>query len=178
METIAKMRRTANRGLYGSLAVATLTIVYSFCPFHVAYQQPQVARGMLVAGIVLAVLAIAMVLMSIRRTAPKLRHLNNLDDKIKGYSDYITNLYNTTFTIVLVECALIVLMSDNSLLMITCLLVLMLFVTYPNMYKIKNDLGLNDTEMQMLFGTDYIAGTQPDETVQDAEVVDENSDQQ
>ncbi len=45
-----------------------------------------------------------------------------------------------------IECVLIVLMSDTALLMITILLILLLFLSYPNMYKIKNDLGLTDEE--------------------------------
>ena len=40
-----------------------------------------------------------------------------------------------------------VLMSDTSLLVITILLVLILFLSYPNMYKMKIDLGLTDEEM-------------------------------
>lgn len=177
-ETIKKFRRSANIGLYGSLTIVLLTIIYSFCPFHVTYQQPEVARWMLISGIVLAVLAVVMVLMALRRNAPKLRNLNTLADKINGYSNHVTSLYNTTFAIVAVECALIVLMSDNSLLMVTCLLVLMLFVAYPNMYKMKNDLGLSEQEMTALFGSDYIADPQLNEDVQEAEVVDEKEDNQ
>lgn len=156
-EQIKKFRKSANFGLYGSLAVAILTIGFHFSPYHITYQQQNVTRWMLISGAILAVLAIVMVLMMIRRTTPILRQLDNLEDKIKGYATYITNLFRGTFAIVLIECVLITLMSDTSLLMVTCLLVIMLFLAYPNMYKMKNDLGLSDAEMILLFGESYIA---------------------
>ena len=48
------------------------------------------------------------------------------------------------------------LMSNTNLLMITILLVLLMVITFPNMYKIKNDLSLTDDEMTDLYGSDYI----------------------
>ena len=160
-ELLRKTRRTANWGLYGSVCAVIITVIFHFCPFHISYQQPDVARWMLISGIILAVLAIVMNLMTIRRTTPRLRQLDNLDAKLTGYAAYISNLYKGTLAIVVIECVLIVLMSDTSLLMVTILLVLLLFLCYPNMYKMKNDLGLNDEEMKSLFGDAYIAGTQP-----------------
>jgi hypothetical protein len=57
--------------------------------------------------------------------------------------------------------------------MVTILLVLMLFLSYPNMYKMRTDLGLTDAEMTALFGDAYIADIQvtdaaPDITSADA----------
>ena len=101
---------------------------------------------MLIAGTILAVLAVAMALMTIRKTTPRLRQLDNFEQKIQGYAAYISSLYRGTLAIVVIECVLIVLMSDTALLMITILLILLLFLSYPNMYKIKNDLGLTDEE--------------------------------
>lgn len=176
-ELIKKIRRTANFGLYGSIVVILATVAFHFSKYHITYQQPEVARWMLIAGTVLAVLAIMMVLLMIRRTTPKLRQNDNFEEKITGYASYINNLYSSTFVIVFVECVLIVLMSDSSLLMVTCLLVLMLFLAYPNMYKMKNDLGLTDQEMISLFGSDYIPDARP-EDVQEAEVVEDENDEE
>lgn len=156
---LKKSRRAANLGLYGSIAVILVTIVFHFSPVHIAYQQENVRRWMLIAGTILAVLAIVMVLMSIRRTVPMLRQMDKFEEKLAGYTSYICNLYSSTFFIVLIECALIVLMTDTSLLMVTILLVLVLFLSYPNMYKIKSDLGLTDAEMTALFGDAYTTGT-------------------
>ena len=154
---IKKLRRSANWGLYGSIAVILLAVIFHFTPYHVAYQSPQVARWMLIAGTVLAVLAVVMILLTVRKTTPALRQLDSLDDKIKGYHSYITNLYNSTLAIVVIECILITLMSDTALLMVIILMVLVLFICYPNMYKMKHDLGLTDDEMKSLFGDAYIA---------------------
>ncbi len=173
ISNLKKLRRTANFGLYGSITVVILTVIFHFAPYHITYQQPQVARWMLIAGTILAVLAIVMVLLTIRKTTPRLRQLDNFNEKMTGYTAYICNLYSTTFAIVLIECILIVLMSDTSLLMVTILLVLMLFLSYPNMYKMRTDLGLTDAEMTALFGDAYIADIQvtdaaPDITSADA----------
>ena len=157
---IKKLRRSANVGLYGSIAVILLAVIFHFMPYHISYQSPQVARWMLIAGTVLAVLAIVMILLTVRKTTPSLRQLPELDDKIKGYHSYVTNLYTSTLAIVIIECILITLMSDTALLMVTILMVLVLFISYPNMYKMKHDLGLTDEQMGSLFGDAYIADTQ------------------
>jgi hypothetical protein len=159
-DLIRKIRRTANWGLYGSIAVVLVAVIFHFSPWHITYQSAQVSRWMLISGAILSVLAVAMALLTIRKTTPRLRQLDSLEAKMQGYSTYISNLYRGSLAIVIIECVLIVLMSDTSLLMITILLVLLLFLSYPNMYKMKNDLGLNDDEMKSLFGDAYIAGTQ------------------
>ena len=156
---IRHIRRTASWSLYGSIVVVLLAVAFHFSPWHIKYQSEQVARWMLISGTVLAVLAVAMMLLSIRKTTPQLRQLDNLDDKIKGYRSFISNLYSGSAIIILIECVLIVLMSDTSLLMVTILMVLVLFISYPNMYKMKHDLGLTDEEMQSLFGDQYLADT-------------------
>jgi len=153
---IRKIRRTANWGLYGSIAAVLLVVIFHFSPWHITYQSPQVSRWMLIAGAILAVLAVVMALMTIRKTTPRLRQLSDLDQKLTGYTTYITNLYRGSLSIVIIECVFILLMSDTSLLMITILLILLLFLAYPNMYKMKNDLGLTEDEMTSLFGSDYI----------------------
>lgn len=155
------LRRAANVGLYGSLAAVILTVIFHFSPWTFR-QSPVVARWMLVAGIVLAVLAIVMVLMMIRKTTPRIRQLDTLEQKLSAYVTYISNLYFGTLAIVVMECLLIILMGDNSLLMVTMLLVLCLFLAYPNMYKMKNDLGLLEEEMTMLFGDAYIGDARTD----------------
>lgn len=151
-DLIRKIRRTANWGLYGSIGAVLIVVIFHFSPWHFSYQQPQVARWMLIAGTILAVLAVAMALMTIRKTTPRLRQLDSFEQKIQGYAAYISSLYRGTLAIVVIECVLIVLMSDTALLMITILLILLLFLSYPNMYKIKNDLGLTDEEAAEYLG--------------------------
>ena len=169
---IKKMRRTANWGLYGSIAIVLITVIFHFCPYQITYQSSSVTRWMLISGAVLAVLAVVTVLMNIRKTTPRLRQLDNVDEKLTGYASFISGIYSTSLAIVIIECVLIVLMSDTSLLMITILLVLVLFLSYPNMYKMKNDLGLTDEEMLTLFGDAYIADPQPADAEPDIELAD------
>lgn len=164
---IPKIRRAANIGLYGSLATVIVTVVFHYLPWHITYQSPTVARWMLIAGTILAVLAVVMVLMMIRKTTPHIRQMESLDEKLKAYSEYISNLYYGTLSIVVMECLLIILMSDNSLLMVTIILVLLLFLAYPNMYKMKNDLGLLQEEFNTLF-PDYAEPVESTEPTEDA----------
>ena len=147
---ILKIRRSANIGLYGSVGVAILTVAFHFLPWQFN-QSAIVIRWMLIAGSVLAVLAVVMVLLMIRKTTPRIRQMESLDEKLKAYTEYISNLYYGTLSIVVMECLLIVLMGDTSLLMVTLILVLLLFLSYPNMYKIKSDLGLLQEEFNALF---------------------------
>ena len=139
-------------------------------------------RWMLIAGTILAVLAVVMMLLTIRKTTPALRQLEKLEDKIQGYQSYITSLFSSTLAIVIIECILIILMSDTSLLMVTILMVLVLFLSYPNMYKMKNDLGLTDDQMKQLFGDEYIMDTQapyaePDLDLADAQLAKEQEEE-
>ena len=161
---IRKIRSTANWGLYGSIVAVLIVVIFHFSPWHISYQSPQVSRWMLISGTVLAVLAVVMALMTIRKTTPRLRQLTNLEQKLQGYTAYIASLYKGSLAIVVIECVLILLMSATSLLMITILLILLLFLAYPNMYKIKNDLGLTDDEMTSLFGSNYVRDPQPGNT--------------
>ena len=147
---IHKIRRAANIGLYGYLATVILTVVFHYLPWRFL-QSDQVHHWMLIAGVILAFLAVVMVLLMIRKTPRHIRQMDSLEQKLKAYSEYISNLYIGVFSIVVMECLLIVLMSDATLLMITMVLVLMLFLAYPNMYKMKIDLGLLDEEFDELF---------------------------
>lgn len=161
-KNISKIRKTANVGLYGSIGVVLLTVIFHYCPYQVSPQSPLVARWMLISGVVLAVLAVVMSLMTIRKSIPQIRQKEQLEERVKDYAAYIRSLYLGTLSVTTVECLLIVLMTDNSLLMVTLLLVLLLFLAYPNMYKMKSDLGLLDEEMTTLFGDAYVADVKLD----------------
>ena len=171
---IKKLRRSANWGLYGSIATIALAITFHFSPWRVAPQTEIVSRWMLISGTVLVVLAIVAILMMVRKTTPSIRQSEaGMEAKLQAYASYITSLFNTTWAIVVIESVIIVLISDTVLLMPTILLVLVLFLCYPNMYKMKHDLGLSDEEMKSLFGSDYIAG----ETDERRDTSDESQDE-
>lgn len=169
---IKKISRSANVGLYGSLIVIIAVIIFHYCPFTFAQQTEEVQRMMLIAGMVVAVLAVVFALLSIRKTTPRIRLMDDVDKKIASYASYISSLYGYTFVVVIIECAIILLMSDTSLLMVTMLLVLLLFLSYPNMYKMKHDLALSDETMQALFGDAYIADTTTPDAEPDLDLAD------
>lgn len=177
-ELIKKIRRSSNVGLYGSILVVLITVIFHFCPYAFANQEADVQHKMLLGGTILAVLAVVVVLLTLRKTTPRIRLMDQLDAKLEAYASYISSLYLCTFIIVIIECALICLMSDTSLLMVIMLLVLLLFLSYPNMYKMKHDLGLEDDTMKALFGDDYIADpvapdAEPDLNLADAKLAQE-----
>lgn len=159
---IKKIHRSANWGLYGSIAVLTLAITFHYSPYKFATQSPEVSRWLLIAAIVLVVLDIVAILMRVRKSTPAMRQMEaGTDAKLKAYASYIASIFGTTFAIVLVESVIMSLISVTELLMPNMLLVLVLFLCYPNMYKMKHDLGLTDEEMKSLFGDQYIADPQP-----------------
>lgn len=170
---IKKIRRSANWGLYGSIAIVALAVTFHFSPYKFVAQSEQVTRWLLIAGVVLVVLAIVAVLMRVRKSTPEIRQMEaGVDAKLKAYSSYISSLFGTTFAIVLVECVIMTVISVTELLMPTMLLVLVLFLCYPNMYKMKHDLGLNDEEMKSLFGDAYVPDPQPADAEPDLPMAD------
>ena len=70
-----KIRRSANFGLFGSIAVILVVLIFHFSPWHIPYQSQEVFSWMLISGTILAVLAVVMALFSIRNTPRRLREL-------------------------------------------------------------------------------------------------------
>lgn len=170
---IKKIHRSANWGLYGSIAVLALAVTFHYSPYKFAAQTPEATRWLLIAAIVLVVLAVVAVLMRVRKSTPAMRQMEaDADAKLKAYASYISSLFGTTFAIVLVESVIMSIISVTELLMPNMLLVLVLFLCYPNMYKMKHDLGLTDEEMKSLFGDQYIAGPQPADAESDLPLAD------
>ena len=119
---------------------------------------------MLIAGSVLAILAVSMSLLTVRKQLPRLRQADDLATKLSGYASHITSFYRSIFVVVLILCALTLLSGRNVLLPLTMVTTLMLFLAYPNIYRMKVLLGLTDEEMRSLFGDEYIPDApQPDE---------------
>src|SRR5574344_432130 len=168
---IRKIRTTAYIGLFGSLAIPPATILFYYISRHRFYMDNHSYRLFFIAGAVLAVIDIAIILFSLRRQMPKLRQLDSIDEKFHQYTSLINYIYIGTFFVVLFECAIVVFSYNNTLIMLLLLLVLMLFLSFPNMYKIKVDLGLDDEQMTSLFGNDYIADSERE--VQEAEIVED-----
>ena len=158
-----KIKRNAQLGLWGSAAVVILTSLFLYAsPWRFPAQSDYVNRWMLVAGSVLAVLSLSMALLVSRKQVPRLRQTEGLQAKLAGYAGYIHSLYFSILAVVVVLCAMTLISNQNVLLMLAMVTVLMLILAYPNIYKVKVDLGLSDEEMSSLYGDRYI-GEQKDE---------------
>lgn len=155
-ENIKHIRRYAALGLWGSVALVILTVLFIYVAPWRFYPSQHTARWMLIAGSVLAVLAVSMTLLSVRRQIPLLRQSDSLQVKLQGYAAHVRSLYITMLFVVLLLCAFTLMSARNVLLMLALVSTLVLFLTYPNIYRIKVDLGLTDDEMKSLFGDRYL----------------------
>ena len=153
---IKTIQRSSRIGLWGSVAVVILTVIFIYASHYRFYQSDYTVRWMLIAGVVLAVLAVSMTLLRVRRQVPVLRQTATLEEKLSGYAVHVRELYLTMMAVVVILCALTILSARNVLLMLALVSVLVLFLNYPNIYRIKVDLGLSDDEMRSLFGDRYI----------------------
>ena len=173
---IKKIRRYSQMGLWGAVTVVILASFFVFVsPVHFT-QNTQMSRWMLIAGSVLAVLAVSMSLLTIRKQIPRLRQTEDLGQKLSGYASHIRSLYLTMFAVVFIICLFMVLSNQKVLLMLVMVSVLTLFLAYPNIYRIKVELGLTDEEMKSLCGDKYIADVKvenDEQKVEDAEQQDE-----
>ena len=156
---IKTIRRSANIGLWGSVGIVILAAFYQLVSPWRFYPSQYTARWMLVAGSVLAVLAMGMALLVIRKQIPALRQADTLEAKLSGYDRHIRSLYISMVAVVALICAFMVLSAQNVLLMLAMVATLMLFLAYPNIYRMKVELGLSDDEMKALFGDTYIPDT-------------------
>ena len=160
---IKKIRRYSQMGLWGSVAMVILSSFFLYVSPVRFTQTSQTSRWMLVAGSVLAVLAVSMALLTIRKQIPRLRQAGSLEEKLTGYAAHIRSLYLTMFVVVVIICLFMLLSGRNVLLMLAIVSVLTLFLAFPNIYRIKVELGLTDEEMKKLFGDRYIADTKNEE---------------
>lgn len=156
-----KTIQTSSRvGLWGSVGVVILTVVFIYAAPWRFYPSEHTAQWMLIAGSVLAVLAVSMMLLSVRRQIPQLRQADSLETKLAGYAAHVRSLYTTMLVVIVLLCAFTLMSARNVLLMLALVSVLVLFLNYPNIYRIKVDLGLTDEEMRSLFGERYISGNE------------------
>ena len=156
-EYTKSIKRSAAIGLWGSAAAVIVTALFHFVSPWRFYPSQHTSRWMLIAGAVLAVLALSMSLLVIRKQIPALRQSESLEAKLSGYAQHIRSLYLTMLAVVVLICVFTVLSAQNVLLMLAMVSTLMLILAYPNIYRIKVELGLTDEEMKSLYGDHYIA---------------------
>ncbi len=149
---LKRIKRYANIGLWGSVGMVIVASVLCYTLHPMAGAE----RWMVIAGTALAVLAVSMMLLSVRKQIPQLRQREGLEQKLDGYAAHVRDLYMTMLAVVVILCAFTFLSGRTVLLMLAMVSTLVLFLNFPNIYRIKVDLGLTDDEAQMLFGDRYI----------------------
>lgn len=159
-----KIKRSAQLGLWGSVAVVILASVFLYAsPWRFSAQSEYTRHWMLVVGSVLAVLSLSMALLVIRKQVPRLRQADGLEVKLTGYANHISSLFLSILTVVVILCLMTVVSGQNVLLMLAMVTVLMLILAYPNIYKVKVDLGLTDEEMSSIYGDLYVVEKKDEE---------------
>ncbi|MBR3828146.1 MAG: hypothetical protein IKJ40_02445 [Bacteroidales bacterium] len=160
MNEIKKIRTAANIGLYGSLLLCIATVAEHYLSKYVWVREittnDYTRRLFLMVGLVLAVGEIAMALFAMRKQTPRLRQMDTVDEKLSAYRRLVGTIYYSSLFVVLVVSAIIVITHENTMIMLLLLLFVTLVLNYPNMYKMKADMGLLDDEMAELFGSNYI----------------------
>ena len=155
-KTVKEISRIAATGLWGSVAVVIAIGLFHYISPYRFYQSDYVVRWILIAGAVLAVLAISAALLVIRKQIPSIRQSEaSLDSKLQMYKSHIKSLYLSMFGVVAIIGILIVLSEQTVMLMLAMVCTLTLFLAYPNMYRMKVELGLNDDEMRNLYGDNW-----------------------
>ncbi len=161
-KNIRRIRRAANIGLYGSLLLVGLTIAEHYLAEYVwarmIVTNDYTHHLMVTVALLLSVADIAIILLTLRKQTPRLRQMDDVEEKLASYGKLTRYIYYSTLAIVFVVCAFIVISRENTMIMLLLLLFMLLMLSYPNMYKMKSDLGLNDEEMKSLFGDQYISG--------------------
>ena len=156
---ITRIRRAANIGLYGTLLFIGLTVAAHYLDRYL-WERTIVTNDytrqlLVITGLVFAVVTIAASLYTSRQQLPRLRQLDDLQERLRRYATLVRSQFLLTLFVTLLLSAVIIITHDNVLIMLQILLFLTLALSYPNMYKIKADVGLLDDEMKQLFGDQY-----------------------
>ena len=147
---IRKIRRTANVGLYGTLLLMGVAVAEYYLANNVWNREivtnEYTHKLFLTTGLVLAVVNIASILFSLRRQLPRLRQMEEVDKRMKGYLGVVRAVYLSTLAVALVLCAIVVITRENTLIMLMMLQFVTLALAYPNKLRMKADLGLTSNE--------------------------------
>lgn len=159
--TVRAIRTAANIGLWGTLFFGLLAVAEHYMAEYV-WTKTIVTNDythdlLLYGGWVLVVADIAIILFTVRHQIPRIRQLDAVEEKLDRYKGLVRSIYYTSLIISIIVCAVIVITHENTLLMLMLLLFFTLVLSFPNMYKMKVDCGMNDQEMKDLFGDSYIS---------------------
>ncbi len=153
---LKKIKNASRFGLIASLVVVVFTIMWIWVSPYTFRQSDRVVSVMLITVCLLAIANMAMVLLSVRNRFMKIRRLETMDERLQQYSAVVVRNYYVTFFIILVCCGLTILSGNSNLLMLVLVLSLTLFMAFPNMYRMKVDMGLTNEQAKELWGDEYL----------------------
>ena len=176
-EQYLKQIKTASRfGLIASILVVAAAIVWIWLSPYTFRQNDQVHAGMMIAVCVLAILNTTMALLTVRNQFPKTRQMDGVEARLQRYSQLVRRIYYVTFAVITACCLMVVLTGDKNMLMLVLILTLTLFMAFPNMYRMKVDMGLTDEQAHDLWCDEYLTGdSEAEENVEEVKEVEENS---
>lgn len=169
---IKQIKRSSAIGLYCSIAIAMAVILFVLVSKHRFYMDNGSFHRFLLMGLVVAVVDISAVLFGVRKQIPKFKKLPSVEEKLRSYASLTSQIYYGSLIAVVVVSAVVVLSNSTQLIMLLMLMVLDLFFVFPNMYKIKMDLGLDNTTMKQLYGDAFV---EDKEEIEPASVVEDST---
>ncbi len=155
---LKKIKSASRFGLIASLVIVALTILWVWLSPYTFRQNDRVVSVILVTVCLLAIADMSMVMLSVRNRFAKIRRLETLEERLQQYSAVVARNYYATFGTILVCCILTILSGNSNLLMLVLILSLTLFMAFPNMYRMKVDMGLSNEQAKELWGDAYILG--------------------
>ncbi len=154
-EHITHIQRHSRLGLWTSVATVIAAGLFLWLSPRQFVQNAYTCQWMLVAGALLAIGTVSMALLAIRKRIPHLRQSEGLDTKLGGYASHVRHLYRSLAASIIILCLMAVVSGQSILLILAIVTTMILILSYPNIYKLKADLGLTDQEMRHLFGEKY-----------------------
>jgi ABC-type transport system involved in cytochrome bd biosynthesis fused ATPase/permease subunit len=168
-EQYLKQIKIASRfGLIASIVVAAASILWIWLSPYTFRQNDTVHAYMMIAICVLAIATMAVTVLTVRNQFPKTRQLESVEARLQRYSILVGRIYYTTFVSIVLSCAMTILSGDHNMMMLVLVLTLTLFMAFPNMYRMKVDMGLTTAQARELWGDEYL----PDEEEKAAENAD------
>lgn len=169
---IHSIKVASNVGLWVSLGVSLTTILFFFVGNYRFYATNEVFKMGLIVGTLLVLVTAMLILVAVRKSLPQMRALSEVEEKFRQYCGHIQRVYYGSMAVILVECAITLFTYNRNLIMFIIILMLMLFMSFPNIYRIKVDLALTDQQMKDIFGDEYIADP-VEQDVDSAELLEE-----
>lgn len=157
-QEIKKIRTASRVGLIGSAVMVATALLFHYLSPYQFYPNRYTLQLLSISGSVLALLVMLAMMMVIRKQIPAIRQMDApADVRLRRYAERVASVYYTVFGVVAVLSFVVVLTNVFTMLMLVMVLMQLLVLIFPNMYRIKVDAGLDSATMRQLFGDKYPA---------------------